>query len=260
MTDDGDRVLHVTLPEGFDRKSRLGPFPSGTDALKFLLIGAAGAIVALRFGVLLWTPFLAGGFLLSVHRTEERSLDERLARYVQWRYRRRHHRGTAATPAAPGLIHPTGPVALPDEAVVLEAGGIPVAFLPPAEAARIFEVYRTLLRRLEGSLLLRVTSIPLTAPPFRPVNDPRGTRDERAARAGYLELIDLLARRRRRRVVRIRLVPPAGSAPTAAVAEELRLLSDALLALDIPFRRMDTAEIARGWRAPPAPSGSSPTR
>ncbi|MGI0053181.1 MAG: hypothetical protein ACRECR_02835, partial [Thermoplasmata archaeon] len=67
--------ITIALPEGFDRKGRLGPFPSGADALKFLLVGAVGAIVALRFGVLLWPPFLAGGFLISVHRSEGGSPD-----------------------------------------------------------------------------------------------------------------------------------------------------------------------------------------
>ncbi|MHB8352458.1 MAG: hypothetical protein ACYDFT_07235 [Thermoplasmata archaeon] len=257
MTDDGDGALLVALPEGFDRKSRLGPFPSGTAALKFLLIGAVGAVLALRFGVLLWTPFLAGGFLLSVHRSEERSLDERLVGYARWQFRRRRRRGSSspsmgAAPNRPGHGEP------PDRAIGLEAGGIPVAFLPPSDAARIFDAYRTLLRRLEGSLLLRVTSIPLTAQPFRPVPGPRGTPEEQAARTGYLELIELLARRRRRRVVRIRLLPPVGAPAGGAAADELKVLSDALLALDIPFRLLSAAELARGWRAPPGPWGPRP--
>lgn len=250
MTEGGESALAVTLPEGFDRRSRLGPFPSATDALKFLVVGAAGAVLALRFGLLWWTPFLAGGFLLAVHRAEDRPLDERFAEYLTWRCRRRR-------PGAAGGPLPAADGDRPPRPAGLEVGGIPVAYLPPHEAERLFDSYRAFLRRVPGTLLLRVTSVPLPAGPFRPAAPARGTPEERAARSGYLELVELLARRKRRRVVRIQLPARAGSGPSGA-AEELAALTDLLQALEIPFRRLSPADLARGWRAPPGAGGRRP--
>jgi len=240
----------IALPERLDRPARLGPFPSAASALRFLLVSALGALVALRWGPLLWPPFLAVGFLLEVHRPDGLSLDERVTAYLRWRWR------SFRPPSAAGhRPAPNGSVALlrtPSGrwAGGFETGGVPVAFRPPEDAARMFETYRQLLRSTSGPSVIRLDRAPLRVERFRP-SAPPGEAAERAAREGYGELVRLLARRRHLRRVRWVLwsEPGASTAVLPKLERELAAVSTALGALEVPHRRLRGAELARALGA-----------
>jgi hypothetical protein len=246
----------VELPERLDRPGRLGPFPSGGAALKFLLVGAVGALVALRFGPLLWTPFLAGGFLLAVHRRDGRSLDEVTVDYLRFRLRRRAPAGSGARP---GTSRPctTASTRAGRVAAGFEANGIPVAFLPPTDAARLYDQYRNLLRAHPTTLVLRVGRIPIRAAPFLPHGPLLSAGPEAAARTGYAELIELLAERRYRRRVRLLVVGGTGRSAAARVESEMESIGRALEAMGIPHHRLRGARLLSlapglrdGWGSP----------
>jgi hypothetical protein len=239
--------LRIELPERLDRTTRWGPFPSSGAALKFLLLGTLGAVVAIRFGALLWTPFLVGGFLLAVHRREGLSIDESLLAYVRFRLRGlRPYDGAGPGGAPRGRFHRT---AGGRPALGLEAGGVPVAFLPPAEAEQLFRQYREFLRAHPATLLVRVGRAPLRATRFLPANVPAASPAEGAARAGYAELLTLISQRRSRRRVRLLLVGEPGAAGTArlegAYAALLRTL-DAMGIRASPLRDRSLAAFAAG--------------
>lgn len=164
--DDGSRPS-VRLPERLDRSARLGPFPSGGGAVRFLVLGGVGAILALAWGPLVWLPFLGGGLFLGVYRFEGEPVDERVLSYARWRWRRfRPSEGpTARTPGGlPGEVRlPSG-----DWCAGFAAGGMPVAFLPAPAAERVFRLYRDLLRGCELSVSYRSTGPPCASVDFRP--------------------------------------------------------------------------------------------
>jgi hypothetical protein len=247
----------IELPGRLDRSGRLGPFPSGGAALKFLLLGAIGALIALRFGPLFWTPFLAGGFLLAVHRRDGRALDEVGLDYVRFRLRRTAGR-SAGRLRRSNAVSGVGRTPAGRVAAGLEAGGVPVAFLPPLEASRLFDQYRALLRSNPSSLVLRVGRVPLRADPFLPRGGPAASAGEAAARDGYAELIELIAQRRCRR--RVRLLAVGGHEGSAGTRLEsgLRAISASLEAMGVPHGRLHgdrLAAVAPGLRADQRPGG-----
>lgn len=252
---EGDGTGAIPLPERLDRPARFGPFPSGTDALKFLLAAATGALVAVRLGAVWWLPFLAGGLVLSAHRSDQPPIDDRLLRYARWRLRRHHlpvrgrsRAGHAVVRRADGSL-----------AAGLEAQGLPVAYRPPESTRALYDAYRQLLRHLEATIVLEVGRAAVPMPPL-PAVPPAADADERAARSGYEELVHALVRRRSRRVVRLLLLGGPAGRPGAlrSLEEQLTLIQDTLAAVEVPCRRLAGAELLRalGDRAEGEGSGA----
>lgn len=249
----------IPLPAPIGRRVRLGPFPSARDALKFAAYGAIGAVVAAGVGPLAWLPILGGGFLISVHKPEGRGLDERLADYVRWRVRS-SRAGARFARARPATTR-GGFARLEDGRLVggLEAHGIPVTFLPAPEARRLFEQYLDLLRGVEDGCLLGMTVVPLPPGPYLPARDRTGPEEVLQARDGYAEMVRLLCRRRRRRVVHL-LVWSRGSGPGSVprLEETLAHLAERLAGMGVESRRLRSTELARamaerGWSVREAP-------
>ncbi len=234
----------VPLPERLDRPGRFGPFPSGAGAVRFLVVGGVGSIIALEWGALLWLPFLGGGLFLGVYRIDGESPDERLVAYVRWRWR-------GLSPERP----PGGPAPPDDprEAAQVDGawcggfvtGGLPVAFLPPADAERLFRSYRELLRTCELDLSIRVDRAPLHVRPLPP-GDRSVSREEREARAAYAELLRLLVRQRRRRRTYVRLWAAGTGAGRERLRAHQRALAQFLSGLEIPHRPLRGREIDPG--------------
>ncbi len=233
----------VPLPERVDRPLRLGPFPSARDALKFLCYAGVGValvpLVDLPFGL----AVAAAGFLVAVHHPEGRPWDERALDVLRWKWRATSGGRMRTSKPRPPLIH-SGLVRLGegDWVAVVRTGGVPLAFLPPSELARRFESYRDLLRASDGRLLFLATLSSIRAAPFLPP-EPGGDGPDRAARAGYSELVELLCRRRHGR--RIYLVVggrESGMEGVARLEGQVALLLEHLTALGLaPVRLKDRA-------------------
>jgi len=190
----------VELPERLDRKLRLGPFSSGRDALKFVTYAAVGALLVPFLGPAAWIPFVLAGLVVSLWRPEGQAIDDRIARFLRWRLRRlrRESPMNVPGPRSPGR---RSIVRLSSSfAAVVRAGGLPLAYLPPAELARRFELYRDVLRALDGTFVFLSTRAPIHATPFLPA-EPAPAGAERAARTGYRELVEVIVRRRHLRHV-----------------------------------------------------------
>lgn len=194
---DGEGPLWVPVPERLDRRLRLGPFSSGRDAVKFVTAAAAGAVVSLVVEPWAGLPIVAIGAVVALWRPDGDAWDERFAAVARWAARRSAGDRGMTVPRRRGSAVGSGTVVLPDgrSAAVVRAAGVPLAFLPPTELAHQFELYRELLRSVDGGLIVVATAVPIHAgsilPPETPVRD-----GERTARAGYRELVALLARRR----------------------------------------------------------------
>ncbi len=195
---DRDGVPWVSVPEPLDRRARLGPFAGARDAAKFVAGAAVGAIVGLAVEPWAGVPFVVVGAIVALWRPDGEPIDGRLVAVARWTMRKatgspRVTAAGAGRPADPGAT-----VRLPDgrAAAVLRCGGVPLAFLPPAELARQFDLYRELLRSVEGELIVLATAAPIHAPAIVPAGGPAIAEAERAARDGYRELVELLARRR----------------------------------------------------------------
>jgi hypothetical protein len=201
---------------------------------------SVGVLVAVWLQPLAWVPFVAGGFLLSVYQTDGRSLDEFTAGFVRF-HLTRHGRSPRPRAIARRWNSATrarlsgGPWV-----AAIGAGGLPVAYLPPEEARALFDGYRGFLRTLEGGLYLRIASEPMSDRPFV-VSDRCPVPDSaEAARRGYSELVRLLCRRRRRRVVDLVVWSPSAD-PVGRVDLErsVRSLCDLLEGLGLaPQRRI----------------------
>ncbi len=178
-----DAAWTVGIPRPVDRRLHLGPFPSARDALKFAGYAAVGLVAVPVAGPVAVVPFALVGFVVAIHRGEGRPLDERVVGYLAWRWRRRVRVpsgasvGTPARAAARTMRVGSGRVA-----AVLIAGGVPVAYLPPADARALFEATRRWLAALDGPLYLVARSAaldptrtvrPRTLPPTLPTG-PRG--------------------------------------------------------------------------------------
>ncbi|MGP8077119.1 MAG: hypothetical protein ACLQD8_04800 [Thermoplasmata archaeon] len=238
----GDGPPRVELPERLDRKLRLGPFPSGRDALKFVTYAAVGALLVPFLGVAVWIPFVLAGLVVSIWRPEGEAVDERVSRYVRWRWGglRRSRPMTAPRPPAPGR---RSIVRLPTSfAAVVRTGGLPLAYLPPSELARRFEQYRDLLRASEGTFLLHSTRAPIHPIPFLPA-EPAPAGAEGTARAGYRELVEVIVRRRFVRHVFFALATrDLGPEGIQRLETELASLIERLRALGLrPLRLRDQA-------------------
>lgn len=201
MSDGPDGPPLVELPERLDRRLRLGPFPSARDALKFLTYATSGALLAPFVSPYIWLPVVGIGFAVAVWRPEGQAVDERAFAFASWKLRRLRPEGPmtarrANSVARSGFLR-LGPGRY---AAVLRSGGTPIAYLPPAELARRFDLYRELLRGMDGSFALVSTLVPLRAGTLRPASGATIGADAEA-RAGYSELVDLLCRRRRARCV-----------------------------------------------------------
>ena len=253
MATDGDDVPVVALPERIDRRLRLGPFPSAQDAVKFLCYAATGAAVA-QFAYLPVGLALAGiGFLAAVWRPEGRPWDERLLAFLRWRWhtlaggillRNARHKVYARS----GVLR----LAESDPVAVVRTGGVPVAYLPPAELARRFELFRDLLRATDGRIAFLATLGSIRTAPYLPaLHGSRGSDSE--ARSGYSELIELLCRRRfRRRVYLVVGLGSVGSDASTRLETEVATLTDRLTALGLRPERLTNRgliEAARqiGW-------------
>lgn len=246
----------VPMPVPLGRSMRMGPFPSGRAALTF--VGYVGAAVALATVVspLAGLPLLGAGFLLTAYAPDGRPLDEHAVQFVRWQRRRRGRAGRSRR--ARRTSGGGGVAVLPDgrRLAALACGGLPVAFLPPEAAHRLFDAYRSVLRGLDGPLFLRVGVEPLSDRPFRlPPLAPDGPKAaDDAARAGYDELVRLLCRRRRRRVVDVVLIDAdPSSSGRSRLEARVRGLADALRGLGlVPERRvgrsLSLAITRMGWQ------------
>jgi hypothetical protein len=212
VTDDrgGPPVLRLEAP--ISRSPSLGPFATARDALKFLAYAAVGAVVAGFVSPWAWLPFLAAGFAVGVRRTDGIGVDRRLADFLGWRWRSRGWAGgvpvRAPRPVREG--RPAVEIAPGVGVAIVRAEGVPVAFLPPANARELFASYRELLGSIDGGWAVLVRGRPVGTRTFVPSAVPAGP-GETAARNGYAELVRLLGRHRRRREVLIAVGGPSGS-------------------------------------------------
>jgi hypothetical protein len=220
--------LSIGLPEPVDRTMRLGPFPSVRQALKFATFSAVAVVAGSLFGPVWSVPWLGGGFVLAVYRNQGEGLDDRAAARVGFLLRsraRRRGRGDAVARGPYGTWLPGRLVA------VLATGGVPVAFLPPTDARALFDRFRALLNHLDHGLILVAGVVPLRAEALaEDERNPLAGTPEAAARAGYLHLRTLVARKRYHRRVLVGLWVDAGlngaterlDAAADRLAEDLR--------------------------------------
>jgi hypothetical protein len=192
----GEETPTVVLPERLDRQLRLGPFPSGRDALRFVTYVAIAACLAPFVPTALWLGVAVLGFASSVWKPGGESVERRLVRALSWEVRRFRREVTMGSPATLGPthrahLHLAGGV----RAAVVRAAGVPLAYLPSAELARRYELFREVVRGLEGGFFLFATSTPIHPNPFLP-GELAPVGGEREARAGYQELVELIARGR----------------------------------------------------------------
>jgi hypothetical protein len=252
MSDPGGPMM-VPLPEPIGRKARLGPFPTGRDALKFASYAGLGAVVAGATAPVLWLPFLGAGLMAGVVRFDGKGIDAHLADYVRFRLRARPGQslgGTAGRRGARGSIARVAPGRFVS---VVAVGGIPVAFLPSRDARELFDGYRAFLRTVGSGLRLQVITEPVSGNAWRPRSEEPATAGERAARGGYDEMVQLVVRHRRRRVVRLATwVSSDGPGSVQRLEEQTQGLIGQLLALGLAPRRLQGRELDRalasfGW-------------
>ena len=251
MGDPLDGPPIVTLPERVDRRLRLGPFPSARDALKFVTCAAVGAVLAPFTTPYVWLAAVAGGFAVSVFRPGGQGLDERAFTYLLWKLRNRRAEANV-TAASPSPITRQAVIGIrPGQyAAIVRTGGTPVAYLPPGELARRFELFRELLRSVRGGIAISVASVPMRAGLVLPLGlkDPR---PDRAALEGYAELVRLLCRRHSvRRVHLVLATEKAGTDGVSDLEVRVSMLTDRLAQLGLrPVRLRDRglADAARRW-------------
>ena len=197
MDDTGSGPLRIALPERLDRKMRLGPFPSSRDALKFASYAAVGGLLSPFANPVLWLPVVAAGFLLSVWRPDGQSLDERALAVVGWKLRSVTGGNDVSDTARRPIVR-QALLQLPSHryVAVVRTGGTPVAYLPPDELGRRFELFRELLRSLDSSVVWLAATVPIRSQAVRPPGRVAGPDREAVAFSGYSELVTALCRRR----------------------------------------------------------------
>jgi len=256
-SEDGSPI--IGLPERLGRRMRLGPFPSSRDALKFVVYAATGALLSAFTSPWLWLPFVLAGFAISVWRPDGRAVDERALIVVAWKFRSwglgySMKDARSAPLVRQGLLE----LAAHRHVAVVRTGGSPMAYLPPDELARRFELYRELLRSIDGSFSLLSTVAPIRSQSIRPVPSAEAGH-EPTARSGYSELVLLLCRRRLLRRVFFVLGTDGGDLDSVARLEgRVANLIERLGSLGLrPIRLRDRglAEAARrfGWAAEVVP-------
>jgi len=186
----------ISLPERLDRRMRLGPFPSSRDALKFVTYAAAGALLSPFASPWMWLPVVLAGFAVSVWRPDGRAVDEQLLAFAFWKLRSVGGRSAMKSPVPHPLVR-QGLLQLASHryVAVVRTGGSPMAYLPPDELARRFELYRELIRSTDESFSLLSTAVPIRSQAVRPEAGV-GEGPEATALSGYSELVLLLCRRR----------------------------------------------------------------
>jgi len=249
----------IEYPERLDRRMRFGPFPSPRDALKFVTYAAAGALLSPFASPWVWLPVVAVGFAVCVWRPEERALDEWVVTFVLWRMRvlggSPFVKRSGEWPVVREGLVQIGPEC---HVAVVRTGGSPVDYLPPAELARRFELFRELLRSTDGNLSLLATTEPIRSATVHPADRPVGG-VEGPARAGYVELVSLLCRRRLlRRVYFVLGCTEGGSEAIARLEGRVSNLLERLSSLDLrPVRLKDRglveAATRLGWRVTAVP-------
>ena len=197
MDDSGLGPLLIGLPERLDRKMRLGPFPSSRDALKFASYAAVGGLLSPFTDPAFWLPVVAAGFLLSVWRPDGRALDERALAVVGWKLRSLTGRNDVSETSRQPIVR-QALLRLPSHryVAVVRTGGTPVAYLPPDELGRRFELFRELLRSLDPSIVWLAATVPIRSQAIRPPSRVAGPGREAAALSGYTDLVTALCRRR----------------------------------------------------------------
>ncbi len=259
MPDPAEGAPVVYLPERVDRRMRLGPFPSVRDALKFLCWAAAGAVLATWLPLGFWLPFPIVGFAVAVGRVDGESADERMVRWVRFRWIRLRP-GVGVSPRAVPRVQ--GPIARRSDGRYLAAvrtDGVPLAYRPPDDLAGLFDRFRDVLRGVSGALVLRAYSVPVDAAPMLP-RTADGAPSLAPARAGYTELVRVLCLRRRARRVDLFLLSENATAEGGRrVRERARALADGLATLAVgptvlEGRALGAAVSAAGWNlTPPDP-------
>jgi hypothetical protein len=249
MGNDVDGLPVVTLPERFDRRLRLGPFASARDALRFVTYAAVGAVAVPLTGAGVWLLVVAVGFTAVAVRPDGQALDERCLAFVLWKLR--------SPPGAPRVTAPAARRWLQRGLLTIDSGRFvailsvecrPIAYLPPAELARRFELYRAVLRSSDGALALLVASGPMSSAPVRPTGPDLGGTDA-DARRGYDELVATICRRRQRRQVFL-AVGATRSGSDGAAELELRatLLTDRLGEAGLAARRLRGGRLIEAGR------------
>lgn len=243
----------VPLPERFDRRLRLGPFASARDALKFVTYAAVGAVLVPFTSPYLWLVVVAGGFAVAAFRPDGRGLDERAVSFVLWKFRvwsgNRMMKSAAANPVSRRGLLAIGPGLY---VAIIRTGGSPLAYLPPIDLARRFELFRDLLRSVRGGIAFSIASVPMRAGPVVPP-PLRALRQDRPASAGYSELVELLCRRRSVRTVYLALATespgPDGVSDLEVRVSTLteRLGGLGLRPVRLRDRRLDDAARRWGW-------------
>ena len=252
MSSGPDGLPVVTVPERIDRRLRLGPFPSAQDAVKFLCYAAVGAAIAQLASLPVGLALAGVGFLGAVWRPEGRAWDERALAFLRWKWRTLGAGPVSNDPSVSNVRGRFLKLAPSDHVAVIRTGGLPIAYLPPPELARRFELFRDLLRATDGRIGFLATLGSIRTAPFLP-SPPAHQGTDGAACAGYAELIELLCRRRfRRRVYFVVGVASAGSEALRSLETEVSSLEERLTALGLrPERLQDRGltEAARriGW-------------
>jgi len=251
---DADAPPIVAVPEPLDRTVRLGPFASGRDALKFLGYAAIGALLVPLVGPWIWPPFLLAAGAIALWRPDGQPLDDRLVRLALWHLRRLGPRFRVS--ATGGPVPARGPILRLGASctAILRTGGVPLAYLPPAELTRRFEQFRDLLGGSGDGLVLFATRATIHPSPYLPA-EPAPVEEEGAARAGYRELVEVIVRRRRLRHVYVGL---SSADPDAVTRLETRVqeVTDRLVGLGVrPTRLRGRAMEEAARRMGLAPGG-----
>jgi len=243
----------VVLPERVDRRLRLGPFPSARDAVKFLCYAAVGALLAPFAGVPVGLGVTAIGFVASAWHRDGQPWDEQALAALRWKWRSfGREAAVIARPGNPLLRHGFVRLAPTHFVAVVRTGGTPVAYLPPAELARRFEMFRDLLRATDGHFAFLATFASIHGSPFFP-SAALGPGPDAGACSGYADLVRLLCRRRLGRRVYVALgTSEAGAASIARLEGQVASVVERLAAFGLhPVRLRDRAlfEAARrfGW-------------
>lgn len=229
----------VPIPGRLERTLRLGPFPSARAALKFLAYAGAGAAVAAAGWAPIGAAVLGTGALFSLYRPGGEPLDAQLA--VRCAFLVRRGGGAPSMTGRPTRRASARRfVTLADGrlASIVRAAGTPLAFLPPAELARRFDLYRELLNATEGDLWVLGTCSAIHLPSLLP--SPGGRGPDGPARDGYRELVGLLVRRRNLRRIYLAVVSTGGRAEAAV---RLEAVTDGVLSrlagLDVHAERLE---------------------